>query len=352
MTVAQVSSLGRFRVRHRSGRWITKTGKPEKDGYVRIYYKGKKRRVHAMVCRSFHGRRPSAEHTPHHVNHVRHDNRSANLRWASPSEQQQESHRVNKQRKNNVAKISKKLFARPVGGTTWTEYASQSEVAKALGIGMSSVSTACRAESGLGVACGYEFRRAQDETIQLMDGEELREVECYRVTNFGRILGGNNKYSYGSVRSDGYMGTSRNANEGMQQNTMVHILVCTAWHGPRPSPTHTVHHKDGDKQNNNKNNLCWATPSEQIQSTWDDNPDRKTNAASIATAVRARPAGTEEEWSEYESQNAAASALGVTAVGISACVTGVQASTGGFEFELVEAETLEGEEWRDVVLCS
>lgn len=42
----------------------------------------------------------------------------------------------------------------------------------------------------------------------------------------------------------------------------VHIIVCEAFHGPRPSPAHEVAHWDGDRQNNAAGNLRWATTAE------------------------------------------------------------------------------------------
>jgi hypothetical protein len=39
-------------------------------------------------------------------------------------------------------------------------------------------------------------------------------------------------------------------------------LVCEAFHGPKPSPTHQAAHRDDDKDNNTPDNLYWATPLE------------------------------------------------------------------------------------------
>lgn len=38
-----------------------------------------------------------------------------------------------------------------------------------------------------------------------------------------------------------------------------HVLVCTAFHGPKPTPHHQVRHLDGNRRNNHKDNLCWGT---------------------------------------------------------------------------------------------
>ena len=42
----------------------------------------------------------------------------------------------------------------------------------------------------------------------------------------------------------------------------VHTLVCIAFHGNPPTNLHTVNHKDGNKLNNNKDNLEWVTAKE------------------------------------------------------------------------------------------
>jgi hypothetical protein len=40
---------------------------------------------------------------------------------------------------------------------------------------------------------------------------------------------------------------------------LVHVLVCTAFHGPKPSPKHEVAHWNNDCLNNRPSNLRWTT---------------------------------------------------------------------------------------------
>ena len=45
----------------------------------------------------------------------------------------------------------------------------------------------------------------------------------------------------------------------------VHVLVCRAFHGPKPTPLHEVNHKDGNKRNNHYTNLEIVTSLENIK---------------------------------------------------------------------------------------
>lgn len=50
---------------------------------------------------------------------------------------------------------------------------------------------------------------------------------------------------------------------GRHQTFCGHYFVALAWHGPKPSPAHTVAHDDGDPPNIRPDNLRWATMLEQ-----------------------------------------------------------------------------------------
>lgn len=51
---------------------------------------------------------------------------------------------------------------------------------------------------------------------------------------------------------------------GQRRNRAVHILVCEAFHGARPSPICDAAHGDGSRANNVATNLRWATRAENM----------------------------------------------------------------------------------------
>lgn len=44
----------------------------------------------------------------------------------------------------------------------------------------------------------------------------------------------------------------------------IHVAVCTAFHGPKPTPRHQVAHLNGDPTDNRAENLAWVTPVENV----------------------------------------------------------------------------------------
>lgn len=52
------------------------------------------------------------------------------------------------------------------------------------------------------------------------------------------------------------------ASSGKWVSVHVHVAVCLAFKGPRPTPKHEVAHRDGNRTNNRPRNLRWATHTE------------------------------------------------------------------------------------------
>jgi hypothetical protein len=134
----------------------------------------------------------------------------------------------------------------------------------------------------------------------------------------------------------------------------LHRLVCTAWHGPPPTPEHTlVNHKDRDPSNYTPGNLEWATRCENNQHARDGIPSRKSSAGATYKPVRGRKQGTADEWMHFESVSAASLDLGhgFCYSGIWAAANGRCTNTRGWTFEFTQQyEEIDGEQWLAVVL--
>lgn len=102
--------------------------------------------------------------------------------------------------------------------------------------------------------------------------EEWRAVDGwpYEVSSLGRVR--RNSHAAGAtvglilqpVRKDnGYVSVTLSY-KNRQRQVAVHILVCTAFHGPKP-PGMEVRHIDGTRNNNVEANVRWGTPTENAE---------------------------------------------------------------------------------------
>lgn len=67
-------------------------------------------------------------------------------------------------------------------------------------------------------------------------------------------------FKKGDERRGGYLMVSfrdRRTRPQACRKVSVHVLVCTAWHGPKPTPNHTVDHINHNHMDNRPCNLRW-----------------------------------------------------------------------------------------------
>lgn len=65
----------------------------------------------------------------------------------------------------------------------------------------------------------------------------------------------------GHVTAKGYVSISM-SHENKKVTKHIHRLVCEAFHGAPPTPTHQVRHLDGNPANNVPTNMMWGTQEE------------------------------------------------------------------------------------------
>lgn len=98
----------------------------------------------------------------------------------------------------------------------------------------------------------------------------------YAVSDCGRVrsLDRTAKHSRGgprsirgrvlrATRSSGYLRVPLSVDASACRRR-IHVLVCEAFHGPKPSKYHHAAHIDGNRDNNRAANLRWATPKENL----------------------------------------------------------------------------------------
>lgn len=109
-----------------------------------------------------------------------------------------------------------------------------------------------------------------------------------------------------------------------KQKESVHVLVCEAFHGPKPSPVHEVAHRDCNKRHNHKDNLRWATPKENRadERVLRRNPSGERNPTAKLTWAEVRIA--RRMWANGLSQADIAIGLNVTQAQISNIVRETQ----------------------------
>ena len=125
----------------------------------------------------------------------------------------------------------------------------------------------------------------------------------------------------------------------------VHVLVCEAFHGPRPSPKHTVDHINRNKVDNRACNLQWAGRSEQC-----------TNRKKAVKRRDSKPIwvwklgeGRESAVLYADAGGAASACVGAHAANLRKVAIGSYGQTAGYmaEFQQVEPK-IEGEVFRKI----
>jgi hypothetical protein len=97
----------------------------------------------------------------------------------------------------------------------------------------------------------------------------LREYpHLYEVSSLGRIRGKKSgrilspwKQAPGKKHRGSYLRVTLTVH-GRPVKRTLHVVVCEAFHGPRPSPEHECLHKDGNDMNPTASNLRWGTRAE------------------------------------------------------------------------------------------
>ena len=130
---------------------------------------------------------------------------------------------------------------------------------------------------------GYGERYSVSSLGRVRSNERLSDIRGHRLPE--RIL----KPVYYSA---GYPAVTLTKN-GKQKRVAIHILVCTAFHGPPPTPEHEVCHWDDVKTNNHVSNLRWGTRADNVGDMARNGNNYRTN---LTHCLKGHPFSPENTW--------------------------------------------------------
>lgn len=116
----------------------------------------------------------------------------------------------------------------------------------------------------------------------------------YQVSNIGRVRNSiNNNIIKQQINTRGYCIIRINDNNHHKITKTVHRLVAQAF-CENPRKLVEINHQDGNKLNNNANNLAWCTRGENIKHAWDNGLRHFTNKSRQAVLENIKQAQTPE----------------------------------------------------------
>jgi hypothetical protein len=182
--------------------------------------------------------------------------------------------------------------------------------------------------------------------------KKINEYENYEVSSFGRIRNKITTRILKAANKGGYycVGLSK----GKTKTFSVHQLVAKAFI-PNPENKTQINHKDKNGLNNNIKNLEWNTNKEN--SIHRSNGVKQTTNQNLQ--IYRIDLNTNEILSKYDSIEEGAkwviyqkltSNLNSARCCISSCIREVTKSSYGFKWKKVEQNSLDNEEWKEVVI--
>jgi hypothetical protein len=211
--------------------------------------------IHRLVAIMFLDNNEN-KHTVNHKNHNKLDNNLHNLEWATMNEQN-----IHKRKRENTS--GRKILQYDLNMNYIQSFNTVREASRSINKEQYStmISKVCKGilESYMNFIWKYD----QENILKNEIWKELTyNKHIFNVSNYGRVK---NKYgySYGSLTDSGYLRTSSCFNKQIMKK-FIHVLVAEAFIS-KINDNLIVNHKDGNKSNNNVNNLEWVTFSENAK---------------------------------------------------------------------------------------
>ena len=156
-----------------------------------------------------------------------------------------------------------------------------------------------------------------DKRYEVSDAGHIRNSASHKVYKPWICKNG---YAYVSIVS-----------HGKRSKVSVHRLVAACFI-PNPENKPCVNHIDGNKSNNNVDNLEWSTFSENIKHSWDSGLRVMTNSGREALSASRRKSVKCSNGVVYKSSADASRDLGISVQSICNALKGRSHSAGGYTF--------------------
>ena len=149
---------------------------------------------------------------------------------------------------------------------------------------------------------------------------DYKQFGRYQVTRDGKVYGIDGNRMKTQIDKDGYETVALRADNRKKYVIKVHRLVATRYI-PAPAPSFTVNHKDGNKLNNDVNNLEWLSNADNLKHSW-----RCLNRKHFTKRIE------NSKGEVFDSAKEAAQKYGVKIAAISNCATGRTKTCAGMEW--------------------
>lgn len=175
--------------------------------------------------------------------------------------------------------------------------------------------------------------------------KNINEYEgIYEISNLGRVKSHYNKIHFLNLKPDkyGYISVSLTKNKKIKR-MRVHRLVAQAFI-PNINNYEIINHIDGNKMNNNVNNLEWSTQKYNVNQSWKlglskVSEKQRRIARDYCKKTKCKKVAQYDKKMElikiWKSQAEASKKTGVSKTSINNNVCGLSKSSGGYIWEMI-----------------